>query len=154
MVLEYGHFFFIGLLGAIVANSTGSGGGIIFIPFFSAMGLTGYQVLSTSILIQCFGMTAGSFSWLYTMLDSRKGFKSQNHLIKQLLFLGGIATSTGVLVAQYVIPDPGISMTMIFRCFSVLFGAGLLMNALGRQKKYRTRHSLSANDRLVVHAVN
>lgn len=34
LLIDYGHFFIVGLTGAIVANSTGAGGGIIFIPFF------------------------------------------------------------------------------------------------------------------------
>jgi len=150
LILGYGHFFFVGLLGAVVANSTGSGGGIIFIPFFSAMGLTGLQSLGTSIFIQCFGMTAGSFSWLLSMKSSRHTFKGQDRLIKQLLLLCGMATITGVLVAQYWVTDPGIAMTMIFRWFSVLFGICLLINALGHHRKHHTRHSLSATDRFAV----
>jgi len=150
LLAGYGHFFFIGLLGAIVANSTGSGGGVIFIPFFSAMGLTSQQVLGTSIFIQCFGMTAGSFSWLLSMRKTRHSFKEQSQLIKYLLVRSGIATITGVLVAQYWVVDPGISMTMIFRWFSVLLGISLLINALSHHKKHHSRHNLSGFDRSAV----
>ena len=53
---DFGFFFLLGILGAVVANSTGAGGGIIFIPSFTALGLAGNEALGTSILIQCFGL--------------------------------------------------------------------------------------------------
>ena len=64
LVSDYGYFILLGVVGAIVANSTGAGGGIIFIPFFTALGLGVNESLGTSIVIQCFGMTAGAISWL------------------------------------------------------------------------------------------
>jgi len=64
LIVDYSYFLLVGLFGAIVANSTGAGGGIVFIPFFTSLGIEGSQALGTSILIQCFGMTAGAVSWL------------------------------------------------------------------------------------------
>ena len=64
---NYYHFLILGLIGAIVANSTGAGGGIVFIPAFTALGVSGLSALGTSLAIQCFGMTAGALSWLYAM---------------------------------------------------------------------------------------
>lgn len=150
LILGYGHFFLIGLLGAIVANSTGSGGGIIFIPFFSTLGLSSIQALGTSIIIQCFGMTAGSLSWLWSMHYSHRSFREQDDLIKQLLLVCSVSTVIGVISAQYLLSEPDIPMVTIFRVFSVIFGIALLINALSHHKKHYTRHKLSANDQIAV----
>ncbi|MGL4748712.1 MAG: sulfite exporter TauE/SafE family protein [Shewanella sp.] len=63
LIKEYGKFVFLGVTGAIFANSTGAGGGVIFIPVFSSLNFTETQSVSTSFMIQCFGMTAGAISW-------------------------------------------------------------------------------------------
>jgi len=64
LINDYGHFFFIGFIAATVANTTGAGGGIVFIPAFMALGLSPTAALATSFSIQCFGMTSGALSWL------------------------------------------------------------------------------------------
>jgi len=80
-VSEYGLFSFIGVLGAIFANSTGAGGGVVFIPLFNQLNFTEQQSLATSFAIQCFGMTAGAFTWWFhyknekTQLRLWQGFK-------------------------------------------------------------------------------
>lgn len=78
---EYGVFSFIGLLGGIFANSTGAGGGVVFIPLFNQLNFTEQQSIATSFAIQCFGMTAGAFTWWFhyhsekTQLRLWQGFK-------------------------------------------------------------------------------
>ncbi len=153
IILEYGNFFFIGLLGAVVANSTGSGGGVIFIPFFSALGLTHIQTLGTSILIQCFGMTAGSLSWLASMKNTSNPLGREFHLVKTILSIGIAPTIFGVLSAQFWVIEPVISMTAMFRIFSVVFGIALLVSALGPQKKDSARLSLQAYDQVALVAI-
>jgi len=80
-VNEYGLFSFIGVLGAIFANSTGAGGGVVFIPLFNQLNFTEQQSLATSFAIQCFGMTAGALTWWFhyknekTQLRLWQGFK-------------------------------------------------------------------------------
>ncbi|WP_259366763.1 sulfite exporter TauE/SafE family protein [Colwellia sp. BRX8-7] len=64
-IREYGVFSFIGLLGGIFANSTGAGGGVVFIPLFNQLNFTEQQSIATSFAIQCFGMTAGAFTWWF-----------------------------------------------------------------------------------------
>ena len=60
---SYGVFTFLGTLGAIFANSTGAGGGVVFIPMFHQLNFTETQAIATSFGIQCFGMTAGAITW-------------------------------------------------------------------------------------------
>ena len=64
-LLDYWLFSFLGVIGAIFANSTGAGGGVIFIPMFTQLNFTEQQSIATSFAIQCFGMTAGAVTWWY-----------------------------------------------------------------------------------------
>jgi uncharacterized membrane protein YfcA len=60
---EYLGFAFLGLLGAIFANATGAGGGVVFVPFFNQMDFSVVTSVATSFAIQCCGMTAGAITW-------------------------------------------------------------------------------------------
>ncbi|PKH00644.1 sulfite exporter TauE/SafE family protein [Paraglaciecola sp. MB-3u-78] len=63
LIQEYGGFVFLGLLGAIFANATGAGGGVVFVPFFNQMDFSVATSVATSFAIQCCGMTAGALTW-------------------------------------------------------------------------------------------
>ena len=146
LILEYGQFFFLGLAGAIVANSTGAGGGIVFIPAFTSMGVVGVSALGTSLAIQCFGMTAGSLSWLYSMYSQRLDGKGTLQLIYQLLILSGISSVIGMLSAQYYFSQPAWPIEEIFKYFSIIFGIVLLFAILRRNKNRQTRNRLRRRD--------
>jgi uncharacterized membrane protein YfcA len=50
--------------GAVIANSTAVGGGIIFNPTLQiAFGVSGFSALTLSIIVQCTGMTSGTYGW-------------------------------------------------------------------------------------------
>lgn len=134
LILGYGQFFLLGLGGAIVANSTGAGGGIVFIPAFTSMGVVGVSALGTSLAIQCFGMTAGSMSWLYSMHKKDYGGKESIQLTYQLLLLAGVSSVLGMLSAQYLLPLPVWPIEEIFKYFSILFGLILLLVIFRRSK--------------------
>ena len=63
LLFDYGGFVFLGLLGAIFANATGAGGGVVFIPFFNQLEFSSVTSIATSFAIQCCGMTAGAITW-------------------------------------------------------------------------------------------
>jgi uncharacterized membrane protein YfcA len=146
LISEYGQFFFLGLAGAIVANSTGAGGGIVFIPAFTSMGVIGVSALGTSLAIQCFGMTAGSLSWLYSMYSQRLDGKGALQLIYQLLVLSGISAVLGMLSAQYYFSPPVWPIEEIFKYFSIFFGIVLLFAILRRNKNKQTHNRLRRRD--------
>lgn len=62
-LFDYAVFSLLGVLGAIFANSTGAGGGVVFIPMFNQLAFSEAQAIATSFAIQCFGMTAGAITW-------------------------------------------------------------------------------------------
>lgn len=63
LIYEYGGFVFLGVLGATFANSTGAGGGVVFLPFFNQLDFSTVTSVATSFAIQCAGMTAGAITW-------------------------------------------------------------------------------------------
>ncbi|WJY18727.1 sulfite exporter TauE/SafE family protein [Alteriqipengyuania flavescens] len=59
----------VGVVGAIIANTSGTGGGVVFVPVFNAlrefavMDLSPLQIVGVSMGIQSFGMTMGALRW-------------------------------------------------------------------------------------------
>ncbi len=64
----------VGVIGAIIANTSGTGGGVVFVPVFNAlrefevMYLGPAQVVAVSMAIQSFGMTMGALQWTDRLL--------------------------------------------------------------------------------------
>lgn len=64
----------VGVIGAIIANTSGTGGGVVFVPVFNAlrelgvMSLSPLVVVGVSMGIQSFGMTMGSLRWTDRLL--------------------------------------------------------------------------------------
>jgi uncharacterized membrane protein YfcA len=64
----------VGVVGAIIANTSGTGGGVVFVPVFNAlrelevMSLPPIAVVGVSMGIQSFGMTMGSLRWTDRLL--------------------------------------------------------------------------------------
>lgn len=64
----------VGLVGAIIANTSGTGGGVVFVPVFNAlraqgvMSLGPLQIVGVAMAIQSFGMTMGALRWIDRLL--------------------------------------------------------------------------------------
>ncbi|WP_417610989.1 sulfite exporter TauE/SafE family protein [Parasphingorhabdus sp.] len=64
----------IGMLAAVIANTSGTGGGVVFVPVFNAlrehgvMTLDPLRVTAASMAIQSFGMTVGGLRWTDRLL--------------------------------------------------------------------------------------
>lgn len=128
---SFGHFFLLGLGGAIVANSTGAGGGIVFIPAFSSLGLSPSQALSTSIMIQCFGMTAGTISWFISFRGRGSIFQRYKKFLLRTILTAGSFSIVGAISSQLLFrSDITFSMLTIFSGLSILFGLTLLLSNL------------------------
>ncbi len=147
LILDYGHFLVLGLAGAIAANSTGAGGGIVFIPAFTSLNIAGENALATSMAIQCFGMTAGSIAWLVALKRHEYGGKDGVTLVRRLLLITVPPAAAGMLIAQHLIPTPPVAVATIFKYFSILFGAMLLFGTLRKpqghshgNQRLRRRH--------------
>ena len=64
----------VGVVGAIIANASGTGGGVVFVPVFNALRSAGewqldpLRVTAVSMGIQAFGMSVGALRWTDRLL--------------------------------------------------------------------------------------
>ena len=64
----------VGVVGAIIANTSGTGGGVVFVPVFNGLSALGVmslgplQVVAVSMGIQSFGMSMGALRWTDRLL--------------------------------------------------------------------------------------
>ena len=123
---DYSLFTFLGAVGAIFANSTGAGGGVVFIPMFAQLNFTEQQSIATSFAIQCFGMTAGAVTWWHhyktekTELRLWQGFK-------RIICVTTIASIIGLnAVFIYQVNSPA-ALPISFSWFSLLLGFFIIL---------------------------
>ena len=123
---DYWHFFFIGVFAATVANATGCGGGIVFLPAFVVLGMSVEQALATSFAIQCFGMTSGSLNWLILAKQESHGPDHCWEQLPKVLAISLSASIAGLLLAQQFISHPPFNVHYLFSLFSISIGALIL----------------------------
>lgn len=122
-VNAYSAYSLLGMIGALFANATGAGGGVIFIPAFQQLGITPEQSVATSFAIQCFGMTTGTVMWLNHAKTCRVEDWS---LLPSLSFLCLPFAILGIwTVYGLELSSPG-SVSYLFAYFSIFIGVGLL----------------------------
>ncbi|MDN3653295.1 sulfite exporter TauE/SafE family protein [Thalassotalea ponticola] len=148
LVSDYFAFFFLGIGGAIAANSTGAGGGVVFVPFFDAIGMHIDQVIATSFAIQCFGMTVGSISWLLFFNSNSKQRVERVNLLYQALLASVPFSIAGLLLVQYLPIAPVASINLIFSVFSLVFGIVVLYHCayLNKRSTHRGAKTLTAKE--------
>jgi len=126
-VNTYSTYTFLGILGALFANATGAGGGVIFIPAFQQLGITAEQSVATSFAIQCFGMTTGSIMWLK---HARTCQVENWSLLPTLSYICIPFSILGIWsVYGLDISSPG-SLSSLFAYFSIFIGVGLLYTGI------------------------
>ncbi|BDX06059.1 sulfite exporter TauE/SafE family protein [Planctobacterium marinum] len=121
---EYIGFAFLGIVGAIFANSTGAGGGVIFVPFFSQLGLDNTTIVATSFAIQCFGMTAGALSWFLWFKKEKKSDVEWQPLYRVLLLTVPFSIA-GIWWVQIVDWQSPNSLHATFGAFSVVLALAI-----------------------------
>jgi len=120
-LMDYVAFTILGILGAIFANATGAGGGVIFIPFFTQLNFTEQQSVATSFAIQCFGMTTGAVIWWHHYHSEKRSLRLW-HGFKRIITVTSIASIIGLTsVFFYQITSPA-SLSLSFSWFSLLLG--------------------------------
>lgn len=124
---EYAPFSLLGLLGAIFANATGAGGGVIFIPAFQQLGISEAQSVATSFAIQCFGMTMGSIAWIW---HARKCEYPDWRLLSQFVKICLPFSVAGMWLVYGFQSAAPASLSSLFAYFSIVIGLGLLLTNL------------------------
>lgn len=129
---SYWPFFFVSILGAIVANATGAGGGIVFVPAFTIAGLDQQSIIATSFAIQCFGMTAGMIAW-HRYSNKKAVYKEWKPWgnYKNWTIRFAIPSIIGIVIGQYLFKPQSIEqINIIFKSFSFLFGLAILATCM------------------------
>ncbi|GHF79380.1 sulfite exporter TauE/SafE family protein [Thalassotalea marina] len=120
-ISSYVMFSFLGVLGAIFANSTGAGGGVVFIPAFNELSFTEQQAIATSFAIQCFGMTAGSLTWWHHYKTEKNELKLW-HGFKRIILVATLSSILGLWLVYGNNVAPPNSLHHNFSWFSLVLG--------------------------------
>ena len=119
-------FTVLGIFGAIFANSTGAGGGVVFLPAFAELGFTESQAVSTSFGIQCFGMTAGALTWSHFYQQQHRDSAQWKPFLPAVLLCSALSATGLWLVYALDLPAPA-SVGPMFATFSLFLGAAILL---------------------------
>ncbi|MBY5992650.1 sulfite exporter TauE/SafE family protein [Ferrimonas balearica] len=138
---EYGHFSLLGILGALVANSTGAGGGVVFIPAFGQLGLSAEQAVATSFGIQCFGMTAGALTWRHYARTRVTAAEQPQWTPLRAILLWTLAGTLPGLALGHILAAPA-ALHPLFAGFSVVLGLAILASTWSAPGA-RPRHTLT-----------
>lgn len=135
----------VGVGGALVANSTGVGGGVVFIPVFNSLRDAGVvdlgpaEIVGVSFLIQSFGMSVGALTWanrLHTSPAASVGVPLRQFW--WIVLITWLAAAPTLLVTQgWTAPDPR-AVLFAFKGFSIVLGVILLASLLAPARPDRT----------------
>lgn len=148
----------LGLAGALVANSTGVGGGVVFVPAFALLRETGIvdlppeQAVGISFAIQCFGMSAGALTWLnrFYRLESVGSEALLRPVLWSVLARVLVTGLPTLLVMQYFIAVDADLAFLLFKLFSIILGAALLMQLAFSRYTGGDRTTLDRIDQIAI----
>jgi len=145
-------YTFLGVLGAIFANATGAGGGVVFIPAFEQLNFSSAQSVATSFGIQCLGMTTGAIAWTRYFRAQPQDGTTQPWLpfvtIVALVSPGSVVGLWWIYGADIA---PPASLSTLFAGFSVVLGLAILVTSLWlKPAADRVRVRLSSVDLVAV----
>lgn len=145
VISDYLGFLFVGITGAIFANSTGAGGGVVFVPFFNQIEMHNTAIIATSFAIQCCGMTAGAITWhkhrQHCVSSPIKEEGAQWTYLSRGLWLTIPFSICGILFAQFALSEytqqMQTSLHLGFGVFSILLAIAIYGSIpLLSRKKY------------------
>ena len=152
---QFWPFSLVGIGGALVANSTGVGGGVVFVPVFALMREAGQLSLSPSaavgisFAIQCFGMTIGALTWTnrFYRRDVTPVEIERRPIVRELVVRSLITGLPALLFTQFVIRVDGDLAFLLFKLFSITLGVLLLVQVFLLRRPHGDREELTQIDR-------
>ena len=127
----------IGMLAAVIANTSGTGGGVVFVPVFNAlrehgiMTLDPLRVTAASMAIQSFGMTVGGLRWTERLLDQPVASATEVRVRPRdyaLVILAVLALSLPAMWAmQRLTAVDGHLILLGYKAFSIFLGLALII---------------------------
>lgn len=141
----------VGLIGAIIANTSGTGGGVVFVPVFNAlrehgvMTLEPLQVVGVSMAIQSFGMTMGALRWTDRLYHQPEPERLHAYVRPRDFFTVALAVLAlslpAMLWTQRFTDFDQQDVLLAYKGFSILLGLALIVSTwtvnLARPEKGR-----------------
>ena len=126
----------IGVIGAIIANTSGTGGGVVFVPVFNAlrewsvMDLAPLQVVGVSMGIQAFGMTMGALRWTDRLYHQPEPDRLHALVRPRDFYTVAFAVLAlslpSMLLTQRIAQFDQNAVLMGYKAFSILLGLALI----------------------------
>ncbi|WP_425100853.1 sulfite exporter TauE/SafE family protein [Tropicibacter sp. S64] len=123
----------VGVAGALVANSTGIGGGVVFVPAFDRLGLPQPEIVGTSLLIQSFGMSMGALTFLARRRAEGPvpgSLSSRDY--RMIALLAVVPGVLGAVAATHGGVRPDLPIKMIYKAISLLLVVLIIGSSLTR----------------------
>ena len=150
----------VGVIGAIIANTSGTGGGVVFVPVFNAlrelgvMSLAPLSVVGVSMAIQSFGMTMGSLRWTDRLLhqpapgplEARVRLKDFATVVLAVLAL----SLPAMLATQRLTAFDQQDVLYAYKAFSIALGCALIAATWTINAARPERTALARGDLIVL----
>lgn len=155
----------VGVAGAIIANTSGTGGGVVFVPVFHALRMQGVMALdplhvtAVSMGIQCFGMTMGALRWtdrLYHQPPIRPAALEAPVRVSDywLAVIGVLILAfPALLITQRVAPFDPHAVLIGYKIFSIALGLALILSTWTVNRRRAERARLERCDFLMLLAL-
>ena len=153
----------VGVVGAIIANTSGTGGGVVFVPVFNAlrelgvMNLAPLAVVGVSMGIQSFGMTMGSLRWTDRLLHQPAPGPLEARVRPRdflTVVVAVLALSLPAMLATQRLTDfDQQEVLLAYKGFSILLGSALIAATWTVNAARPERDRLAGADLLVLLAL-
>ena len=156
----------IGALAAVIANTSGTGGGVVFVPVFNGlrehgiMTLDPLRVTAASMAIQCFGMTIGGLRWTDRLLHQpdagAAGVAGTGYVRVRprdfALVIGAVLAFAlpALLAMQRLTMVDGQMILLGYKIFSIFLGLALIITTWTINHKRPERARLETIDLLIL----
>ena len=152
----------VGTFGAIVANTSGTGGGVVFVPVFNAFrewgvrDLSGIEIVAASMAIQSIGMSVGALRWSDRLFNQHRHHGGNGSAMVRgrdflAIALTALCISLPVMLAtQRLLPfEPG-AVLLGYKGFSILLGSALVLTTWTVNRNRPERAVLAREDLIAV----
>jgi uncharacterized membrane protein YfcA len=122
-----------GVLGAVIANTSGTGGGVVFVPVFNAlrehgiMTLDPLRVTAASMAIQCFGMTMGGLRHQPVPAASSQEVRVRPRDYAMVILAVLALSLPAMLAMQRLAMVDGHLILLGYKIFSIFLGLALII---------------------------
>ena len=150
----------IGIIGAIIANTSGTGGGVVFVPVFNAlrewrvMDLQPLQIVGVSMAIQSFGMTMGALRWTDRLLHQPppEPLHAAVRLRDFFTVAGAVLALSlpAMLLTQRATAFDQHAVLMAYKVFSIMLGLALIATTWTVNRKRPENARLAKGDLFVL----